>query len=189
MNDRRVLVVSACSARKLKTDTPVFARDLYLGAAHRLVVNAVAKLRTCPDTQVDLAIVSAGYGLLDEYDLVLPYDASFRGGRKAARETAQRLRIREQLTDRLSGHYSLALFVLGRVYLDALAPPFNCAREIYFSARKVWASPSVTHVRAGQVEAQALKVSARIVGAMLFDQFASDVKLLSRIIKQTPLDR
>lgn len=145
----RFLVVSACTARKacgvlekgaLLTaeglDDPVRrkegemrlegyclpAAEMYTGAGHMLVRRAVQSLRK-HGYDVSHFILSAGYGLLSERDLIVPYNVTFAGASKAwIRERGQRLQLRNRLVA-VANKYDGVILILGREYLEALSLP------------------------------------------------------------------
>lgn len=193
-----IVVVTTCSARKRcqLPDAPGFdeladdqrrasafrrfahlampARDLYTGQHHQSVMRTVERLRQAwPSTRVEVIVVSAGYGVIDESDLIIPYDASFAGlAPTIARERARRLGIRQRLQSRLGDHEA-ALLLLSEVYLSVLDPPLMQARcEIYFASPMVGlAGAGVVHVPAGRDEARRLGIAPRMVRASLFERF------------------
>ena len=155
-----LLVVTPCSASKIKL--PVFdgaqeelwssvstsqesngaprgiaARDMYVGRHHKSVMESVDRLRAefC-HVQIGVVIVSAGYGLLEEWDQIEHYDESFdRMTRTESIDTARRLGIRDQLAQQLD-EYKYVLFLLSDKYLNAIEAPMGIAyREIYFAGK------------------------------------------------------
>jgi hypothetical protein len=191
-----VLVVSDCSARKRlrPPDAPSFeelmdparrpaalermaplalpASQMYTGAHHVSVMRSLSRLRAAwPARRIDLAIVSAGYGVLDEHQLIVPYEASFSGlPRVLAVYLAQRLAIAEQLRRRLA-NYEVCVVLLGGTYLTLAGPPLRADRQdVYFAAADV-PLDSVVHVRAGVLQAKAMGVAPRMARAALFSRF------------------
>jgi len=61
-------VVIACSHKKIKTNIPVRAVDLYKGELFSKCLHAATYVSD------KIYILSAGYGLLELGDLVLPYN-------------------------------------------------------------------------------------------------------------------
>src|SRR5574341_1216783 len=143
----RLLVVSACTAKKAcgdpDKDAQLTAEDLdspnrrkdgekrlagyclpaaemYTGTGHVLARQAVQSLRK-HGYDVSHLILSAGYGLLDEMDLIVPYNVTFAGASKAwIRERGQRLRLRNHLVG-VANKYDRVILILGREYLEALS--------------------------------------------------------------------
>lgn len=193
-----VLVVTPCSASKRHrvTDVASFedladadrravaldrlanlglpAREMYVGQHHRAVLGAVDRLRRAwPTARIDVAIVSAGYGLIDEREFVVPYNATFAGlAMPVAMERARRLGIRSALKHRLAD-FEVGVFLLSERYLAVLEPPFEGApQELYFAppGRRL-AGKGVLHIAAGSRESRALGVAPRMVKAALFQRF------------------
>ncbi|MHA2027724.1 MAG: hypothetical protein ACW98U_17660 [Candidatus Thorarchaeota archaeon] len=97
----RVLVVGSCGKKKLYNDPEqpachdidtqrdiyfwkerlpelcAPARDMYIGPQNTELVKAVDLLRTIVNVEVQFNIVSAGFGMLQEQELVPPYDCTF----------------------------------------------------------------------------------------------------------------
>jgi hypothetical protein len=154
------------------------ARDLYRGRHHLSVVEDIRRLREAiPEGTFRLSIVSAGYGLLDEFDWVVPYDVTFSSMRRSgARARAERLGIRVALAERAAQH-DVALFLLSREYLDAIDAPLGAAAsEVYFAPPEPHLSGrGVVHVCAGRDEAIRLRSNTRMVKAALFRRFVDRV--------------
>ena len=152
----RILVITACTAwkkhkppnqltwddfvspdrlperiRELKTfETP--AAQMYKGRGHLCVMNGVKNLRhRFGQGVIDVRIISAGYGLLDEAEIIVPYNVAFR------KVTTGKTLTRDELLDRythLQIHkdverlilgYNLVFFLLGQDYVKALELPLN----------------------------------------------------------------
>lgn len=99
------------------------ARDLYTGRQHRYVMEGVERLRQglSPVVQVDLQIVSAGYGLVEECELLFPYEATFNAMRTREAQTYARnvLHLPERIQAAMQG-YDLVIVLLGESYLKTL---------------------------------------------------------------------
>lgn len=97
------------------------ARDMYTGPQNVELVKAIDILRTIPWLKVELAFVSAGFGLLTEDDLVPPYDCSFaRMKIDDVRKRSHELRIQISFLDLISKGFDLIYLALGKRYLVAL---------------------------------------------------------------------
>lgn len=141
----RVLVVGSCGKRKFLDDLEqpschdidgekdinywkqrfstkhASARDMYTGHQHKELVKAVDLLRSIPGIEVQLIIISAGFGMLQEEDLIPPYDCSFSTMRIAqVLERAKMLQIREEFINLLENDFDLIYLALGKRYLAAL---------------------------------------------------------------------
>ena len=193
-----VLIVTPCSASKRHraTDEPSFedlvdkdrraaaferlanlalpACEMYAGQHHRAVLKAVDRLRSgWPATRIDIVVVSAGYGIIDEHEFIVPYNATFAGLPSAvAIARTERLRIRSALRQRLAD-YEVGVFLLSERYLDVLEPPFEAApQELYFAPPGLrLLGKGVLHIPAGVEESGALAVAPRMVRAALFQRF------------------
>jgi len=195
---RSLLVVTPCSARKRYRlpDEPLFedlvnaqrrseafgrfgdlalaAREMYTGQHHRFVLRTVDQLRHAwSGTPIDIVIVSAGFGLVEEHERIIPYSATFAGlPPPVAMERAQRLQIGPVLGRRLAD-YEAAVLLLSGTYLAVLEPPLRAAGlEVYFAPPAFQlAGDGVLHIRAGVTESRALGVAPRAVRAALFERF------------------
>jgi hypothetical protein len=140
----RVLVVGSCGKKKSSTNSKqptcndidedhditywrkrlssdcVKARDLYTGPQSLELVKAVDLLRTISGITVELVIISAGFGVLLEEDLVPPYDCSFTSMKmKELRNHSEKLKIKESFI-RLMKDFDLIYLALGKRYQAAL---------------------------------------------------------------------
>jgi hypothetical protein len=98
------------------------AGEMYEGKQHTELMRGIDYFRDyLPAWQLDLYVVSAGYGLLAENAPILPYNETFQTmddpSQIAAR--AQALRIPAETRRVLAGQYDLALILLGEKYLVA----------------------------------------------------------------------
>ena len=99
------------------------AAEMYTGPHHQHLMDGVKAVRNSdgPDV-VDLHIISAGYGLLGEAEIIVPYNVTFNNvstGELLDRST--HLQIHEDVGNLISG-YSLVFFLLGQKYVRALQP-------------------------------------------------------------------
>ena len=102
------------------------AAEMYTGDGHKFVRQALGELRG-HGYHVSHFILSAGYGLLNESDQIVPYNVTFSGVSKAwIRERGQRLRLRNRLIEIASKHDRVIL-ILGREYLEAIGLPLPVA--------------------------------------------------------------
>ncbi len=97
------------------------ARDMYTGNQSRELVGAVDLLRNIKGVQVTLYIISAGFGVLNENDIIPPYECSFNGMRKSEiRQRSFLLSIRHDFEKICNNRYDLSYVALGSNYLTAL---------------------------------------------------------------------
>lgn len=106
------------------------AKDLYKGRQHSRVMEGIEHLRgKFGRDVVDLAIISAGFGLLDEDDEIVPYNVTFSEMKKdEVVEWSNHLKINAD-TSALIQSYDLVFFLLGEEYLRSLCLPFLKTRD------------------------------------------------------------
>ena len=92
-------------------------------------MNGVEAVRKCFGPSVcSVKIVSAGYGLVDEEQRLVPYEATFQGKRPIwIQEQSNRLGIPTAVRNAVIG-YDVVLFLLGKEYLVSIGP--NLAPEL-----------------------------------------------------------
>ena len=145
----RLLVISACTAKKATGDlaegSHLTAEDLddptcrveketqladyrlpaakmYIGDGHTFVRKGIQALRE-QGYNVSHFILSAGYSLLNESDVIVPYNVTFSGAPKAwIRERGQILKLQSRLIE-VAGKHDRAILILGREYLEAIGLP------------------------------------------------------------------
>ncbi len=122
-----VLVISSCTSKKLNHNAP--AAKMYTGQQHTLLMDGVNQVRTrYGQSSVDVAIISAEYGLLNENDVIAPYNVTFQGMKKAEiLEKSRRLQLRERAAE-LIARYDVVFFLLGKEYVQALQLPLGESR-------------------------------------------------------------
>ncbi len=136
------------------------AAAMYTGQQHVRAMRGVRTLRSVLGLKdVDVAIVSAGYGLLEENRMIAPYDVTFSGlSPRTIRERGAQLGLPDAVR-RLLPRYELVFSLLGSAYLTAVDPPLPIEagrRVIYFAkpGEKRVAAPGGVLVPAGKPEAQ-----------------------------------
>ena len=146
----RILVITSCTGRKIHKppnqltyedfasperlhrrtaelkDVKAAAAEMYTGQQHRYLMAGLEEIRKVYGSAVvDLHILSAGYGLLAEDDVIVPYNVTFSGLNKAdllARSNS--LQLHERVEALIAG-YDLVFFLLGKEYVQALQLPFE----------------------------------------------------------------
>jgi hypothetical protein len=100
------------------------ARELYTGRQHLYMMKGVDRIRNCfGSSACSVKIVSAGYGLVDEEQLLVPYEATFQKEHpRWIEEQSNRLGIPTAVRKAVVG-YDVVLFLLGKEYLISLHPP------------------------------------------------------------------
>jgi cytoplasmic iron level regulating protein YaaA (DUF328/UPF0246 family) len=110
------------------------AIDMYKGLQHTNIVEGVEQLRAISNVIVDVAIISAGYGLLLENDIIVPYEVTFNNmNSKQLKEWGSYLNIAQDV-NQLIKDYDIILVALGNKYLKVLDLPLN--RNIFLFETK-----------------------------------------------------
>ncbi len=92
---------------------------MYIGEQVRFVNKAVDLLRK--KIKVDYFFISAGFGLIKEYELLPPYECSFQNKTKEELLIMyQNLDINERLRKTLQEKYDVIYLVLSKDYLDSM---------------------------------------------------------------------
>lgn len=100
------------------------AGEMYTGMQHLRLMEGVHALRRALGEQaIDVAVLSAGYGLISEEMPVVPYDVTFNMMKAPQIDAwSQHLRINDAVATAVAD-YDLVLFLLGQNYLRALNLP------------------------------------------------------------------
>ena len=184
------------------------AAEMYTGQQHRYLMAGLKEFRKVHgSTVVDLHIISAGYGLLAEGDIIVPYNVTFSGLKKdelLARSNSFQLHKR---VETLIVDYDLIFFLLGAEYVQALQLPFevpDTVTQIFLLGtgyRKLIPDSSNTHfVPAGSDLARELgvmgvalkgfvfkKICERVCsdGLQIFEKIMQDPQLIPDIARST----
>ena len=146
----RILVITSCTGRK-KHKSPnqlnyedfvsperlhqrtaelknfkASAAEMYTGQQHLYLMEGLQELRKMYGKDVvDLHIISAGYGLLAENDVIVPYNVTFQKlKKKKILERSDKLQIYKHVETSIAD-YKLVIFLLGKEYVQALKLPFK----------------------------------------------------------------
>ncbi|MFY7916513.1 MAG: tRNA-guanine transglycosylase DpdA [Rubrivivax sp.] len=93
---------------------------LYTGLQHQRLMRGVLAARQSDSVDLELLVLSAGYGLVDAELPLAPYEATFSGMRRdELLEWARKLRIASDIREVLSQTFDLTLVLLGEDYLAA----------------------------------------------------------------------
>jgi hypothetical protein len=96
------------------------AEDIYTGLQHQRLMRGVRAIRAAEGLEIDLRILSAGYGLVHADRNLAPYEATFAGMKSGELKAwGQKLRVPEDMRTTLAQPYDLALVLLGDDYLAA----------------------------------------------------------------------
>lgn len=133
------------------------AKELYTGFQHRYMMTGVKALRARFGSSACTAkIVSAGYGLVDEDQRLVPYEATFQGKRpRWIQEQSIRLGIPTAMRKAIVG-YDVVVFLLGKEYLISTQPPLapepNQRLVFFTSDLKLPFNPNSIRIPAGPME-------------------------------------
>lgn len=107
--------------RKKSSHTTTRVRDIYTGNQNRELVKGVDLLRQIEKTEVNLSIISAGFGLVEEKDRLPTYDCSFSGMKKfQIQERAEWLNIPSDFEKLLTSGFDIVYLALGKNYFLTL---------------------------------------------------------------------
>ena len=100
----KILVISPCSGRQQIVPAP--AAELYIGTEHRWVMQGIKAVQwTYGEQTIDLRLLSTKHGLLEETDVIAPYDVSVT-------DSSILRGLREEIMN-LTADYDLVFFLLG----------------------------------------------------------------------------
>ncbi|MHA1924599.1 MAG: DUF6884 domain-containing protein [Candidatus Thorarchaeota archaeon] len=180
----RILVVGSCGKSKLKThpDAPTCsdidskdaiskwrkhlssyltpARELYTGFQSTELLRGVEILRAIDKVEVRLLILSAGFGLLEENEIVPPYECSFSQMSKSKiRERSAVLRIEEDYKKLHETRFDLTYLALGKKYLTALGNDFlSYTRGTVVVFDSKWTDEKAVYVPSGSKAVRAFSI-------------------------------
>lgn len=147
------------------------AAEMYVGQQHLEVMAGVQSIRERHGREaVDVRIVSAGYGLLEEARLIAPYEVTFQGmGKRRTMERGRLLRLTETVQQGLEG-YPLAFVLLGKDYMTAVGAilPALGQRLVSIGAHV----PGAVHVPSGRQEASVFRMGTVALKGRLFRLWA-----------------
>jgi len=198
----RLLVISSCTGDKAVNE-PALTRDdfadpetlahkehellsvqcraaeMYTGQLNVYLMRGVKRLRRAfGDDFVELRILSAGYGLIDEDRPICPYNVTFNDmGRREAWEWARYLGVPSDVRAALED-VEVAVFLLGSRYLKAIDLPIAARKgqRLIFLAGKSellrLAGPGVVTVTAGTSETTTYGAGAVALKGKMFELFA-----------------
>jgi hypothetical protein len=96
------------------------AEDLYRGLQHVRLMNGVRAARDAGKLDVELQVLSAGYGLVAGGAMLAPYEATFAGMKgQQLREWARALHVPQAIRKLLAQPRDLTILLLGEDYLQA----------------------------------------------------------------------
>lgn len=121
----KILVVASCTKSKKYSEPDQTYRtkaiDMYGGSFLPIKRSVETFQRFQGDSSLDLVIVSAGYGVLRQNDLILPYDKTFSGKSKDHLvKEYERLNIKNDFHKLLESSYDLIIIAVGTDYAGSL---------------------------------------------------------------------
>jgi hypothetical protein len=143
---RKIVVVTSCTGEKLfAPDNQLIQNDfrldkhdfhvreaklsesilpaeiMYTGQQHKRLMRGIRELRETGEFDIDLRIVSAGYGLINGDQLIAPYECTFQNmSMREISEWSDYLRIPTAIQKLFQQQADLILVALGEQYLRAL---------------------------------------------------------------------
>ena len=110
------LLLQSCSASKREIDTPVPAFDLYTGYFYKILKKAIRENEIRSD--MDISILSAKYGFLDQSEEIPYYDQRMDASR--AKELNEK--VVDSIADHIDGaDYNRIVVNMGKSYRSAIA--------------------------------------------------------------------
>ena len=165
-------------------DFKVPAAEMYTGQQHQYLMAGLEEVRKVYGSAVvDLHIISAGYGLLAEDDIIVPYNVTFQNLKtKQLLARSNRLQLHEHVETLISG-YDLVFFLLGKEYVQALQLPLevpDTVTQIFLLGtgykKLIPDSPNVHFVPAGSALARELGVMGVTLKGFVFKQVCDVVR-------------
>lgn len=169
------------------------ASNLYTGAQHRQAMEGVKALRQALGEQaVDVMILSAGYGLIPENQVIVPYEVSFNTMTgQQIEEWSQFLNIHTTLEQTIR-HYDLIFVLLGENYIRSLSLPIEVnSKQTFIFLTSQGSLRSINRLEANKFTFPLTNVQAKHYGyglvglkGFLFNKFANKIKANSTLINQ-----
>jgi len=155
------------------------AAEMYCCQQFTYTQQGVETLRTAFGREsVDLRIVSPGYGILGERDLIAPHNISLTDfARPELHSWADRIGVPKAVRKAMEG-YDLVFFLVGQCCLEAMRPPLAAApgqRLLLLATehyRRHYAAPGVTVLPTGRMARSSCEVGSIAFKGYLFSRFA-----------------
>jgi hypothetical protein len=214
----RILVVSSCTGEKSVTHEKALTKEdfalgkshvkrrekslasslrpageLYSGLQHQRLMRGIGALQGHKTIEVDLWILSAGYGLVPASQKLAPYETTFAGMKKPELQSwADQLQVPRQFRELVAQPYDLGVVLLGNDYLQAcsLDDQIQLGGPTLFLTGKASAArmPRIRGARALVLSnAEAKRYRCGLVGlkgelaARLFERIAADPMVVPRL--------
>jgi hypothetical protein len=169
------------------------ACELYAGNHHRYMLQGVKTLRRAYGrAAVDLRIISAGYGLLREDELIVPYDVTFEQmTADQAKAWGLQLGLPHAVRKAIRG-YPLVVFLLGERYVRVVDPPIEPAlQRLVFLVKpdlaRALCRPGVTAVPLSVKESKRFRASTIALKGRVFALFARGLVAQGKTLWQAVL--
>jgi Queuine tRNA-ribosyltransferase len=173
------------------------AGEIYTGEQHLRLMRGVGAYRTAASGsggEIELHVLSAGYGVIPESRVVAPYETTFATMKtKELREWADALKVPEDFRKTVAGQYDLGLILLGDNYLQACALDasikFGGPTLLLCGTGMAKKLPTLKHVRVVPISnPEAKRFSCGLVGlkgelaARLLKGIGDDPAVLNRLM-------
>lgn len=169
------------------------ASQMYTGLQHLRVIEGVELLRqSFGQKAVDLVIISAGYGLIPENQIIVPYEVTFNTmKRHEVDEWSKFLEVPQAFEKAIFG-YDLVFLLLGENYLRSLSLPVTTKPEqtLIFLASKTSKSyirdltAKTFVVTLSNAEAKHYRYGLVGLKGFLFKQFAKSVSTEAELLQR-----
>lgn len=198
--EKRILVVTSCTGEKVfKPENQLFfedfqdehilqrrekelsefrttAKEMYNGSQHLALMDGINTFRE-NGGNIDLSIISAGYGLLDESDEIVPYEVTFNNMNSQTIKTwSRKQKITETLQEKVQ-NYDMVFFLLGDKYLQSVEWPLQITDQQRFfffagnsSRTRVMVNENYHLLTIGEDEAKAFRFGLIGIKGFLFAQ-------------------
>jgi len=166
------------------------AAQLYRGLQHTELMHGVELLRRTfgQMLHIDVKIISAGFGVVNEDQLLPSYEATFAGQSQATiTAVSRRLLIPQRINELMRGTYDCAFFLLGDQYLLSLGLPFDvdpsfpCLFLASPDARSIPSRPPYALIPAGKDEGSVFHYNLVGLKGHLFRLWASHMSTPERL--------
>lgn len=168
------------------------AGDIYTGMQHLRLMEGVRLLRgALGKGSLDVKILSAGYGLIPENRVIVPYEVTFNNMKAVEFDAwTDYLDLHQAISSAIAS-YDLIFFLLGDNYLRAASLPLLSRSDqafVFLASRSQASAVQGMEARTGVVllsNLEAKKYSYGLVGlkGYLFKQFAQAVELQPNLFK------
>jgi hypothetical protein len=216
MENLRILVVNSCTGEKIcQAENPLTLEDfqdfnrlqvrsaeldsctiaagkMYSGIQHLRAMEGVEILRqSLGNSAVDVAILSAAYGLIPENQPIVPYEVTFNHMKAEQLDNWSRfLEIKQKFEQTIEG-YDLVFILLGKNYLRALQLPVQTQPEQTFiflasaeSTKYIKDLAAKTFIfPLSNTEAKRYRYGSVGLKGFLFKRFAEEISAKTEILK------